>query len=1222
MALSAVKGTLERVLDKNLQDLVRGIRNHKNDETKYINGCLEEIKNELKQGSFASKENAVAKLFYLQMLGYDVSWAVFNIVEVMSCPRFGAKRLGYLAASQIFGPKTDVLMLTTNLIRKDLSKGNIYDTGAAISGLACFITPDLAMNLYNDILALMASTQPYLRKKAVLLLYRVFLNHPEALKVCFPRLKERLEDSDPGVQSAAVNVICELARRNPKNYLSLAPIFFKLMTSSTNNWVLIKIIKLFGAMTPIEPRLGKKLIEPLTNLIHSTSAMSLLYECINTVIAVLLSISSGIPNHHASIQLCVQKLRILIEDSDQNLKYLGLLAMTKILEYHPKSVQSHKDMIFCCLDDKDESIRLRALNLLHGMVTKKNLMEIVKCLIRHVGDASGGMHYRNELVGKIVHICSQDDYQFVTSFEWYISVLVELARIDNIRNGELLSTQLMDVAIRVPSVRQFSVTQMALLLDMCASDTVANRKNAIYDVVHAAAWICGEYAKWLENPRQTLESILRVADMVGLSAQVQSMMLMNAFKLFCALVSEWTRDTKLKMSAGHSKDTPSREIVLHNLLDRLLELVHFLEDQFTLFVHSPDLEVQERAVSLHQLLSLVNKRLSKMEAALIGSLQHLLSPDGNSTTGRGDARTILTDDLSVNSGDFDVTVSKSSLSSDSVADTVFAFLSSLTSELASLFAGEINPVAPKAQKKVPIPEGLDLDAWINPPAGYGKFGEFSHNGSASERTTPQKRKSEKPTGPKQNGNDIFPNLPSNSPRLVLTQEEMEEARRLRIEQQRNNPNYLKPTAENGHHSLPEQLNFSSDSSSKPVSDHSPTTGRGLAQHPRKENSAYEFARSDLLAEEVQRRFIQLSAKEKEARIQTQKLKKREKRKKVSQKAKEDASAGQQQEETTAEPNGTEMTGLEIPVVSVVLDAPEGIGVEDDSSTDDSNDPHRRLNISLDDIMSQSKSKKAPFPKNRGSSAAVPSNSDLPKKADEASLLVSQNADPQSSVFNELSRPSKSTDENSLGKNRNRETPSRRSDYSVIKSHKESSKKGGKVKAEPKPGHFSSVSQGNAMADCQMFNNSSAAKLEITPPDNQIPTRPMPHAFTPNPITSDAFANILSGPRLMCNESVKVRCPLAARAINSGQSALMGQIFSQIVQAVAQSVPCSVIECIESRASSLYTESEVSHEPVCILLKLSHRTGSVSIEVKSATASATLASLELIKTAVRHASASS
>jgi len=50
-------------------------------------------------------------------------------------------------------------------------------------------------------------------------------------------------------------------------------------------------------------------------------------------------------------------------------KYLGLLAMSKILATHPKSVQSHKDLVLQCLDDKDESIRLRALDLLYGMVS-------------------------------------------------------------------------------------------------------------------------------------------------------------------------------------------------------------------------------------------------------------------------------------------------------------------------------------------------------------------------------------------------------------------------------------------------------------------------------------------------------------------------------------------------------------------------------------------------------------------------------------------------------------------------------------------------------------------------------------------------------------------------------------------------------------------------------------------------------------------------------------
>lgn len=140
-------------------------------------------------------------------------------------------------------------MLTTNMIRKDLNSQNQYDAGLALSGLACFISPDLARDLVNDIMTLLTSTKPYLRKKAVLMMYKVFLRFPEALRPAFPRLKEKLEDPDSGVQSAAVNVVCELARKNPKNYLSLAPIFFKLMTTSTNNWMLIKIIKLVRKKT-------------------------------------------------------------------------------------------------------------------------------------------------------------------------------------------------------------------------------------------------------------------------------------------------------------------------------------------------------------------------------------------------------------------------------------------------------------------------------------------------------------------------------------------------------------------------------------------------------------------------------------------------------------------------------------------------------------------------------------------------------------------------------------------------------------------------------------------------------------------------------------------------------------------------------------------------------------------------------------------------------------
>ncbi|XP_075400815.1 AP-3 complex subunit delta-1 [Tenrec ecaudatus] len=684
MALKMVKGSIDRMFDKNLQDLVRGIRNHKEDEAKYISQCIDEIKQELKQDNIAVKANAVCKLTYLQMLGYDISWAAFNIIEVMSASKFTFKRIGYLAASQCFHEGTDVIMLTTNQIRKDLSSPSQYDTGVALTGLSCFVTPDLARDLANDIMTLMSHTKPYIRKKAVLIMYKVFLKYPESLRPAFPRLKEKLEDPDPGVQSAAVNVICELARRNPKNYLSLAPLFFKLMTSSTNNWVLIKIIKLFGALTPLEPRLGKKLIEPLTNLIHSTSAMSLLYECVNTVIAVLISLSSGMPNHSASIQLCVQKLRILIEDSDQNLKYLGLLAMSKILKTHPKSVQSHKDLILQCLDDKDESIRLRALDLLYGMVSKKNLMEIVKKLMTHV-DKAEGTTYRDELLTKIIDICSQSNYQYITNFEWYISILVELTRLEGTRHGHLIAAQMLDVAIRVKAIRKFAVAQMSALLDSAHLVTSSTQRNGICEVLYAAAWICGEFSQHLQEPQQTLEAMLR-PKVTTLPGHIQAVYVQNVVKLYASVLQQ-------QEQAGERE---AAQAATQLLVDRLPQ-----------FVQSADLEVQERASCILQLVKYIQKLQAK-----------------------------------------EVPVAE---------------------EVSALFAGELNPVAPKAQKKVPIPDGLDLDAWINEPP----------SDSESEDEAPKA---------------IFhdeEHKPSRHRQPEADEEELARRREARKQEQANNPFYIK-----------------------------------------------------------------------------------------------------------------------------------------------------------------------------------------------------------------------------------------------------------------------------------------------------------------------------------------------------------------------------------------------------------------------------------------------
>jgi AP-3 complex subunit delta-1 len=56
--------------------------------------------------------------FQLAMLGYDMGWASFYVVEVMSSSKAHLKTVGYLGAVQSFDQDTDVLMLTTNLLKK------------------------------------------------------------------------------------------------------------------------------------------------------------------------------------------------------------------------------------------------------------------------------------------------------------------------------------------------------------------------------------------------------------------------------------------------------------------------------------------------------------------------------------------------------------------------------------------------------------------------------------------------------------------------------------------------------------------------------------------------------------------------------------------------------------------------------------------------------------------------------------------------------------------------------------------------------------------------------------------------------------------------------------------------------------------------------------------------------------------------------------------------
>jgi AP-3 complex subunit delta-1 len=131
---------------------------------------------------------------------------------------------------------------------QDIVSSSIPNLSLPLATLPHIVTSSLSMSLLSDILSRLSHSSPAVRKKTVVTLYRLALVYPEALRVAWPHMKERLMDSgeDSSVTAALINVICELGWRRPYDFLPLAPRFFELLVDGGNNWMAIKIIKLVG----------------------------------------------------------------------------------------------------------------------------------------------------------------------------------------------------------------------------------------------------------------------------------------------------------------------------------------------------------------------------------------------------------------------------------------------------------------------------------------------------------------------------------------------------------------------------------------------------------------------------------------------------------------------------------------------------------------------------------------------------------------------------------------------------------------------------------------------------------------------------------------------------------------------------------------------------------------------------------------------------------------
>lgn len=582
---------------KSLSDLIHGIRRCAPEErAEFLREVVNECRDEVRSTNLNVKTTAVLKLAYLEMLGYDMSWSGFHVVEVMASPHFQQKRIGYLAAMQSFRGDAELTVLVTNLLKMDLVSSSSPTVSIALSGLATIVSPLLAADVADDIMKMLAHSQPYIRKKAVLALHNVVLEYPDVLDEALKRIADlfdaaQADPSDPdnvSVVSATVSVICELAThaRSIQNFLELTPKLFAVFSTSQHNWTLIKLLKVFKLFVQREPRLKARLLPAIRTTMVTSEATSLVYESAACLVQMVESQDADLAGE------IISALQNAAQTRDANLAFIFVGILTELAKINPSFVPT--DLVSALLTEQqsDPVTRKRALKLAQTCVNDDTLFDFVTELTRQLKLADRTT--QRDIAEALADMVAVDGYEYVPDFEWLVKVFAEVA---NVVTPPALANRLVDIAIRVPD------PDVRAALGEACRDWLKNNDSLAAgdpltadDAVREAAlfadtcwWIIGEFPSpsMLSDPLGFIEGL----DGVRISPALAT----------CV--------AKLVTKASN---------VENRLLDAAIE---FLEP----LAFSPDFELQERSCEFLELLKLARSSPDQTVPLLYSGLASLFA---------------------------------------------------------------------------------------------------------------------------------------------------------------------------------------------------------------------------------------------------------------------------------------------------------------------------------------------------------------------------------------------------------------------------------------------------------------------------------------------------------------------------------------------------------------------------------------------------------------------
>ncbi|GLD97591.1 hypothetical protein PINS_up006281 [Pythium insidiosum] len=486
-------------MTQKLTDLIKSVRQCKTaaEERAVIAKESALIRTAFKDQDKQHRSRNVAKLLFIHMLGYPSHFGQMECVKLIASPYFAEKRMGYLGLILLLTDQEDVLTLVTNSMKIDLNNSNHFIAGLALTAVGNVANADMARDLVMDIDKLLRCDNDNLRKKAALAAVRVFQKVPELVEDFAESIHGLLRTKNHGVLLSGIHLIHEvilLDETNQRFFEDLVPTLVRdlrnlLSMGYSSEYdvagivdpflqvAILKLLRLLGkGNEEASEAMNDVLAQVATNTETAKNAgNAILYECVQTIMA--------IESDNGLKVLAVNILGRFLLNRDNNIRYVALHTLAKVIVSDAAAVQRHTNTIVDCLKDPDTSIRQRAFELVYALVDSSNVQQLAREMLNHLVVAPN--EQKPLLCSKIADVADR----YSRSDRWHMDTLITMLSIAGATlPDERISHSLIALIQRVPAEHAYAVHKLFWALH----DDITQLA-----LVHVGLWCIGEYGSLL-----------------------------------------------------------------------------------------------------------------------------------------------------------------------------------------------------------------------------------------------------------------------------------------------------------------------------------------------------------------------------------------------------------------------------------------------------------------------------------------------------------------------------------------------------------------------------------------------------------------------------------------------------------------------------------------------------------------------------------------------------